>query len=228
MKGAAENQEITGNTSKKKSNKVGQETKKKLNRSASNGRKRCPSGTPMYQPRTFSRKIKISSSIFGSGLSLWCRYAGNTGIIAATGTTTHAATNGCPRLTQRLHRHYSGQPTLLNRHYRGTTTVTGTKAGNRHYSINCRYSLFPSVPSDFTGTIAGNRHCSTGTIEGPLLCCVRLFVAYRYLEEDGCGFGVVSSVDLVEHRHHRVVQHLSPPDLDARLNTQIISCHVIS
>ena len=41
-------------------------------------------------------------------------------------------------------------------------------SGIRSYSVCYHYSLFPSVPSDFTGTIAGNRHCSTGVIEGPL------------------------------------------------------------
>ena len=38
-------QETTGKTSKKKPNKVEQETKEKLDRSASNGRRRCPGGT---------------------------------------------------------------------------------------------------------------------------------------------------------------------------------------
>ena len=40
------NQETTGKTSKKKNSRVEQEVKEKLDRSASNARRRCPSGTP--------------------------------------------------------------------------------------------------------------------------------------------------------------------------------------
>ena len=46
------------------------------------------------------------------------------------------------------------------------------------------------------------------------------FEAHRYLEEDRCGFGVLGAVDLVEHRNHRIVQHLRSADLYAGLGAR--------
>ena len=47
--------------------KVEEEIKEKLDRSASNGRRRCPCGTPeipgKHEPSTLSRNIKLSSYI---------------------------------------------------------------------------------------------------------------------------------------------------------------------
>ena len=57
-----------------------------------------------------------------------CTIEGNTGTIAAT---TVLLLRILPLLVvpvcaKRFHRHYSGQPALLNPHYRGTTTVLET------------------------------------------------------------------------------------------------------
>ena len=59
--------------------------------------------------------------------------------------------------SKRFHRHYIGQPALLDGHYR---------------------RAIPSAPSDFTGIIiAGNRHYSTGTIDEPLVSVSRYFTS---------------------------------------------------
>ena len=50
--------------------------------------------------------------------------AGNdTGTTAATDTIPHTATLVNPTCAKRLHRHYSGQPALLDRHHRRITTA---------------------------------------------------------------------------------------------------------
>ena len=56
----------------------------------------------------------------------WYASANNTGTMAATGTTSHAATLVNPiGVLSDFHGHYSGQSVPLNRNCRGTTTVYG-------------------------------------------------------------------------------------------------------
>ena len=83
----------------------------------------------MHIPLLYSYYYSSSSSSSSSSslvVALSCRYvpAGNTSNIAATGTTPHTATLLLVSIRDKpFHRHYIGQPALLNRHYRGTSTV---------------------------------------------------------------------------------------------------------
>ena len=59
-------------------------------------------------------------------IPLWCRYVppGNTGTTAATDTTPHTSTTVLFFMcAKQVHRHYTGHPALLNRHFRESTTV---------------------------------------------------------------------------------------------------------
>ena len=60
----------------------------------------------------------VSVSRYSAGM---CTIEGNTGTITATGTTSARCHYRLfPVCAKRLHRHYSGQPALLNRRYKGT------------------------------------------------------------------------------------------------------------
>ena len=65
-------------------------------------------------------KAAQSSYLYSSGPSIVP--GNNTGTITTTRTIPHTATLVNPIYAKRFHRHYRGQPALLNRHYRGITT----------------------------------------------------------------------------------------------------------
>ena len=78
-----------------------------------------------------------------------CASASNTGTIAAAGTTPHTATLVHPICAELFHRHYSGQPALLSRYYRGTTTGSSWYVlgiyGNTNLSIIPLTYLFSAL-----------------------------------------------------------------------------------